>query len=86
VNPERPETLYDLLRAIVERTGWRTEAEAKRYTELLHRLEEMATLGDLTARITTQTEVRDGHVEREDVRQLRGDLLGERPRLAAGDD
>jgi hypothetical protein len=78
-----PETIYDLLRGLVEHTGWRTEQEHKQYVELLNRLEEMATFGDVAARITTKTEVHN--VERSDVRQLPEHLQRERPRLAEGD-
>ena len=50
--PEREETVYDLLRAIVERTGWRTEAEALRYRELLNRLEAVNLFGYLSQKVT----------------------------------
>lgn len=74
--------LYDLLQALVDRTAWRTEEEAREMGALLRRLREMDALGSLTAKITTKTEVHS--VEREDVRQLPGDLQRERFRLAAG--
>jgi hypothetical protein len=50
----REETIYDLLRAIVERTGWRTEAEALRYRELLNRLEQVNLFGYLSQKVTTK--------------------------------
>ena len=80
--PKR-ETIYDLLRGLVEHTGWRTEEEHRGYVELLNRLEEMATFGDVASRITTTTEVHN--VERSDVRQLPADLQRERLRLAERD-
>lgn len=73
MDPERSETLYDLLRAIVERTGWSTEAEAKRYTELVSKLEQVGALGGLSLAITTK-EAKS--VERANVRQVRDHLLG----------
>ena len=77
------ENLYDLLRAIVDRTGWRSEDEYRRYRDMVTNLERMAALGDTTGRITTRTEVHN--VERSDVRQLPDHLLRERRRLAEGD-
>lgn len=50
--PEQEETLYDLLRALVERTAWRTEAEALRYRELLNRLERVNLFGYLSQKVT----------------------------------
>jgi hypothetical protein len=49
-----PETLYDLLRAMVEHIGWRDEAEARRYRELLNRLEDLNVFGHLSQKITTE--------------------------------
>jgi hypothetical protein len=72
---ERPETIYDLLRAIVDRTGWRTGAEEIRYRELLAKLEATAALGTLASEITTTKEAQS--VDRENVRQMRDHLLGE---------
>lgn len=79
MEPARPETLYDLLRALVERTGWRTEAEAARYRQLLTELEQTAALGGLSLTITTK-EAKS--VERQDVRQVRDHLLGAGDELA----
>jgi hypothetical protein len=56
MDPEQPETLYDLLRAMVERTGWRSEAEALRYRELLRRLEEVNIFGYLSQKVTVSKE------------------------------
>jgi len=52
----REETIYDLLRAMVERTGWRSEAEALRYRELLNRLERINLFGYLSQKVTTTKE------------------------------
>lgn len=52
--PPVEDNLYDLLEGIVARTPWKTEAEARRFAELLAKLRALNVFGYLASTTTVE--------------------------------